>query len=94
MPMACDIAERNQNAASVGQQFLRVPIGRRDHRLPQAEAVGQRAGCHLRLVQIRRDVDIAHRDEVEQRRLVDELIEEHDVIFDAERRARATRLSR
>ena len=46
-----------------GQQFPCVPIGRRDHRLAQPEAVGQRAGCHLRLIEIGRGVDIAHRDE-------------------------------
>ena len=72
-----------------------MPIGRRDDRLAQAETVGQRARRHLRLVEIGRDIDIAHRDEVEQRGLVDELVEEHDMVLDAELRARApSRLSR
>ncbi len=78
------IAERDQNAASIRQQFARVPIRRRYHRLAQPEAVGQGARRHLRLVEIGRDIDIAHRDEFEQRGLIDELVEEHHVILDAE----------
>ena len=78
------IAKRNQNAAPIGQQFARVPIGRRNDRLAQPEAVGQRARRHLRFVEIGRDVDVAHRDEFEQRGLIDELIEKHHVVFDAE----------
>ena len=79
------IAERHQDAAPIGQQLARMPVGRRDDRLAEPEAVGQRARRHLRLVEIGRDVDVAHRDEVEQRRLVDELVEKHDVVLDAER---------
>ena len=78
------VAERNDDATAVSQQFQRVPIRRRNHRLSQSEAVGQRARRHLRLVEIGRDVDVAHRDESQQRRLIDELVEEYDVILDAE----------
>src|SRR5260221_10984305 len=52
------VTERNQDAASVGEQLARVPIGCRDDRLAEPEAVGQRARRHLRLVKIRRDVDV------------------------------------
>ena len=44
---ACDgvgVAERNQNTAIFGQQFLGVPIRRRDHSLAAAERIRQRAG--------------------------------------------------
>src|ERR1700744_3755046 len=59
-------------------------IRRRDDRLAGAKAIGQRARRHLGLVQIGRDVNIAHRDEAEQRCLVDELIEEGDMFVYAE----------
>ena len=77
------VAKRNQNAASIGQQFVGVPVRRRDDRLAEPEAVGQRSRRHLRLVEIGRDIDVAHRDEFEQRGLIDELAEEYHVIFDA-----------
>ena len=78
------VGKRHQNAAPVGEQFDCVPVGRRDDRLSEGKAVGERARGHLRLVQIGRDVDVAHRDEFQQRRLIDELIEEHHVIRDAD----------
>ena len=90
----CSIIEWNQYSAPICQQFPRVPVRGRDHGLSHAEAVGQRAGCHLALVEIRRDVHIAHRDEIEQRRLVDEAIQEYDMLFDAERAHSPERLSR
>ena len=61
-----------------------MPVRRRDYGLPEPEAVGQRARGHLRLVEIGRDVDVAHRDEAEQRLAVDELVEKDDVVLDAE----------
>ena len=61
-----------------------MPIGCRYDGLSQPEAVGERARCHLGFIQIGRHIDVAHRDEVEQRGLVDELIEEDDMILDAE----------
>ncbi len=76
------VAERNQNAAPIGQQLAGVPIRRRDHRLAEAEAVGQRPRRHLRFVEIGRDVHVAHRDEFEQGGLIDELVEEYDVVVD------------
>ena len=78
------IAERNQNAAPVIQQFPGVPVGCRDDGLSQSKAVGQRAGRHLGFIEIGRRVDVAHRDEVQQRGLVDELVEEDDMVLDAE----------
>ncbi len=78
------ITERDQDAPSIGQQLLGVPIRRRHHRFAQPETVGQRPRRHLRLVQIGRDVDVAHRDEAEQRGLIHELVEKHHVILDTE----------
>ena len=79
-----DVAEWNQNSAPVGQQFLGVPVRRRNDRLSQSEAVGKRARRHLGFVEIGRHVDVAHRNEVEQRGLIDKLVEENDMVFDAE----------
>ncbi len=78
------VAERNENAASVREQFARMPIRRGDDRFPQSKTIGQCARRHLRLVEIGRDVDVAHRNEAEQRCAIDELIEKHDMLFDAE----------
>src|SRR5436305_12097762 len=61
-----------------------MPIGCRYDGFSQTEAVGQRAGRHLGFIEIRCDIDVAERDEFQQRRLVDELVEEHDMVFDAE----------
>src|SRR4029077_4776403 len=52
----------------------------RDHGLAEAEAVGQRARGHLRRVQVGGNIDVAHRNETEQRRLVNELVQENDVL--------------
>ena len=54
------VAKGNENAAPVGQQFARMPIRGRDDRLAEAEAIGQRTRRHLRLVEIGRDIDVAH----------------------------------
>ena len=78
------VAKGNEDAAPIGQQLARMPIGRRDNRFAEAEAVGQRTRGHLRFVEIGRDVNVAHRNELEQRGLIDELVEEYDVILDAE----------
>ena len=78
------IAKRNQNATPVTQQFLGVPVRRRYDRLSQPEAVGERARRHLGFIEIGRHIDVAHRNEIQQRGLVDELVEEDDVVLDAE----------
>src|SRR5271170_1505590 len=79
------IVKWHQNAAALRQQLLGMPIWRRDDRFTQPKTVGQRARCHLGFVKIRRDVNIAHRDEVEQRRLIDKPVEKNDMILNAER---------
>ena len=61
-----------------------MPIGRRYHRPAEPETIGQRSRGHLRLVEIGRDIDVAHRDVVEQRRSVDEPVEKHHVLGNAE----------
>src|SRR5579862_573289 len=78
------IAKWHQYAAAVRQQLSRVPVGGRNDRFPQAKAVSQGPGRHLRFVEIWRDVDVTHRDEVEQCCLIDEPVEKNDVPFDAE----------
>ncbi len=79
------IAEWHQDAAPVREQFPRVPVGCRDDRFTQSKTVRQRAGRHLRFVEVGRDVHIAHRDEVDQRRLIDELVEKHDMVLNTDR---------
>ena len=78
------IPERNQDAAPVAQEFLGVPVGSRYDGLSEPKTVGERARRHLGFVEIRRHVDVAHRNVVEQRRLLDELVEENDAVVDAE----------
>ena len=78
------IPKRNQNATPIIEQLPSVPVGRRDDRLTQAEAVGERARRHLGFIEIGRHIEVAHRDEFEQLGLVDELVDEDDVTGDAE----------
>ena len=92
--MAAGIAKRHQHAAAVGQQFLGVPVGRRDDRLAAAERVGQRAGGDLRRFKVRRDVDVGRADELDQLVQLDEPVVEDDVLADAQSRASRSRLSR
>jgi hypothetical protein len=80
----CSIPEGNQNAASVTQQFLGMPVRRRYHGLSQTEAVGQCARCHLSFVEIGRHIDVTHRNEVQQCGLIHELVEKDNMILDAE----------
>ncbi len=61
-----------------------MPVRRRNDRLPQSKAVGQRSRRHLGFVEIGRDIDVAHRDELEQRGQIDEPVEEHHVVVDSE----------
>src|SRR3981189_169858 len=78
------IAERHEQPSTSCQQLLRVPIRSRHHRFPKAKTVGQGAGGHLRYFEIRGNVHIAHRYEVNQRLLIDELVEKYNMVFDAE----------
>ena len=78
------IAERHEGAAAVGQQFLGVPVGRRDDRLAAAEGVGERAGGDLRRFQVGGEVDVGGGDELDQFVPFDEAIVEDDVLAHAE----------
>ena len=78
------IPKGNQNAVPVAQQFLGVPVRRRYDRLSQSKAVGERARRHLGFVEIGRYIDVAHRNEIQKRGLLDKLVEEDDMILDAE----------
>src|SRR5579863_394738 len=80
-----DIAKGYEHAPAISQELARMPRGCRDHCFAQPEAVGHAAGCQLRLVQVRRRIDIAHRDETQQRRLIHELIQKDDMVFDSKR---------
>src|SRR5450755_5107226 len=75
------IAKRHQYAAPLCEKLLGMPIGSRNDGSSQTETVSQRAGSHLSSLEIGRDVDVAHRDQ--QSGLVDELIKERDVGFNA-----------
>ncbi len=77
------VAKGHQNAAAVGEQFAGMPIWRGNHRLAEPETIGQRARRHLGFIQIWRHINVGHRDEIEQRLLIDELVEKHHVILDA-----------
>ena len=61
-----------------------MPIGRGHDRFPEPEAVRQGTRRHLRFVEIGCGVNVAHRDEPEQRRLVDELVAKYDVVLKSE----------
>ena len=78
------IAKRNENAAPVAQELLGVPVGCRYDCLSQSKTVRQRARRHLGFIEIGSRVDVAHRNEVQQRGLIHELVEKNDMIFDAE----------
>src|SRR5579862_3977321 len=77
------ITERHEYSPTVRQQLLRVPIRSRHHRFAQAKTVGQSAGGHLSYFEIGGNVHIAHGNEVNQRLLVDELVEKYDMVFHA-----------
>ena len=60
------IAKRDKVPAAVREQFLRVPIRRRNHRLTRPETIGESAGSDLCLVQVGREVDVRSADEFTQ----------------------------
>ena len=71
------VAEGHQHPPAVGQQLLGVPVRRRDHRLAAAKRVRQRPRGDLRRVQIGRDVDVGHPDELDQ------LVDLHEPVVEA-----------
>jgi hypothetical protein len=78
------LAKLHQNAPPLRQKLARMPIRSRDNRFAGTKTVGQRTRSHLRFVEIGRRIHIAHRNEVDERCLVYELIQKHDMIFNAE----------
>ena len=78
------VPKGHEFAAAVGQQLLGVPVRRGHHGFAAAVGVGQRAGGDLRLVEVRRDVDVAGGDELGELVELDEAVEEADVVVDAE----------
>jgi len=59
-------AERDEDAAIVGEKFLRIPEGRRDHSLTQRDGIGQRTRDDLRLIRIGGQIDVASREMVQK----------------------------
>src|SRR4051812_5029142 len=57
------ITKRHENAATVRQQLLRVPVGSRNHRFAATESISEGAGGDLRLVEVRRHVNVGGRQE-------------------------------
>ena len=57
------VAEWNQHSFSIPQEFLRVPVGGRDHGFSRSEDIREGSGGDLGLVKVRRDVDIGRGDE-------------------------------
>ena len=78
------VTKRHEDSTPIGKQLSCVPVWSGDYRLSNTEAVRQRARCHLSFVEIRCYVNVAQRDEIDEGRLVDKLIEKQDVIRYAE----------
>ena len=78
------VAEGDQHPAAVGQQLLGVPVRRREHRLAAAERVRQGPRDDLRRVQVGRDVDVRHADELDQLVDLQEAVVEAHVGLDAQ----------
>ena len=88
------VAERNQDAAVVREQFARVPVGRGNHHLARSKDVGERAGGDLRRIQIGCQIDVGRADELREVLIGNEAVEENHVFADAEVSARCSRLVR
>ena len=76
-------AERNKQAAFSREYFLRVRIGCRHDGFSSAERVGKGAAGDLLRIQIRRHIDIAGEEIVDDFRLTQVLVHEIDVSFKA-----------
>ena len=82
--IAGNVAEGDQHATPLIEQFHGVPIGGRHDGISQSVAVGERSRRHLCFIEIGRHVDVTHRNEVHQHDLVDKLVEEDHVVLKAE----------
>ena len=76
------IAKRHQHPAAFREQFRRVPVRRGNHHFARAKRISQRAGRGLRLVQIRREVQVRRADEFHQFVQFDEAVVKNDVFLD------------
>ena len=76
------VAEIDQHAVPVGQNFGRMYVRRRDHRLAHADRVAERTARDLRRVEIRRRIDVRRLQIVDQRVMFEECVDEHDVVRD------------
>ena len=79
-----DVAEVDQHAMAIRQDFGRVDVGRRNDRLADADGVGQRPARDLRGVEIGRRVDVGGLQIVEQFVMLDEAVDERDIVADAQ----------
>ena len=76
--------EVDQDASVVGERFLGMQIRRGDDGLAGAERVAQRAAGDLVRVEVRRDVDVARQQELDDVVLPQVLVHEGDVVADAQ----------
>ena len=74
---------QRERDAPIVQQLFGMPVGGRHDCFSETEAVGERAGCHLSLIEIRRHVDVTHRNEFQKSGLIDKFVEKNDVVLDA-----------
>ena len=82
--MAAESRNGDQDAATVSQHFLGVPVGRRDHRLAAAEGVGERTGRDLCGLQVGSKINVGGGDELDQLVPFDEAVVKDDVFADSE----------
>ncbi len=74
----------HQRAGALRQRLLGMPVRRGDDVAAERERVAERAGRDLRRVEVRRDVDVARLQVIEQFLIVDEPVDELDIGLDTE----------
>ncbi len=77
------VAEIHQHAMAIGQDLGRMNIGGGDHRLADADRIGQRARSDLRRIDIGRGVDIGCLEIGDQFVMFEKRIDELDMVGDA-----------
>ena len=81
------VAERDDHAMAIGQDFVGVDIGGGDHRLAHRDGIGQRARRDLRRIDIGRDVEVGGLEIIEQVVFLDKGVDELDVVGDPQPRS-------
>src|SRR5450756_690789 len=78
------ISKRNENSAAVGQRFLCMQVGGGDDRLSGSKRICQGAARYLLRVEVRRDVDVAREQQLDDVALRHVFIDEGDVVLNSE----------